>query len=94
MLRQEWRLAWREKMLPVVALLYLAVAGYALWNGIAWADKERAEVQRFQELDRARLNRFRDRAATMEQQAAAKASGPIPVYEFTWGPKRPAWSPA
>jgi ABC-2 type transport system permease protein len=94
MLKQEWRLAWREGVLPVAALLYVAAGAYALWNGTAWANRERAEVERFRELDRARLNRFRDRAAAMEQQLAAKASGPIPVYEFTWGPRRPAWSPA
>jgi ABC-2 type transport system permease protein len=80
--------------MPAVALLYAGASAYAIWNGSRWAATERAAVERFQKLDTARLNRFRDRAAAMERQIAQKTNGPIPVYEFTWGPKRPNWPSA
>src|SRR5688572_14802273 len=44
--------------------------------------------------DESRLGVYQQRAAIMELQVATGADGPIPKYEFAWGPKKPLWPTA
>lgn len=94
LLRIEFLLFRRDRSAWTLLAAYTLLASYALWSGNRWAAQEWSAYDRFRAQDEARLLRYQQRAATMERQVAANASGPIPVHEFTWGPRKPNWPTA
>lgn len=78
--------------LPLAVTFVLSIV--SLWYGDTRYERDVAAVSEFRQSDEFRLGVYQKRAAAMELQATTGADGPIPKYEFAWGPRKPLWPTA
>lgn len=75
-LRNEWRLLFREKTLWVAALLLMLFAGYAIFNGTVWVDQRNETVAKYLEEAEAALAEQRAEVAKIQASAVTESEAP------------------
>ncbi|MBC7842089.1 MAG: DUF3526 domain-containing protein [Gemmatimonadaceae bacterium] len=65
MVAHEWRVLRADRMLLVVALLFAALLGVALWNGVTWSRFQTRVVGELAQADSSRFARYADTLAVM-----------------------------
>lgn len=94
MAKHELKLLQREGSATLTLLTLTVAVALAGWLGAVRTQQQARSTEWFQQAEIERLNLYRARAARMEQQLPEGGRGPIPVYEFTWGPRKPLWPAA
>jgi ABC-2 type transport system permease protein len=95
----DWRQLRADYTVVVVALLFTAAIGYAIFAGASRVDSERHALSRYVRSHEALVERYRQRTEAIERLQRGEDPGPFRIHpnEPSWGPTQPAyvaaWAP-